>query len=115
MYYGLSNVENTNVLKDAYKKNKHIVGEKELCDYWVEKGTFLKLDALTVGYTFTVPAIDKYVKNIRASFTARDLFCITSYSGMNPEVNINGLDPGFEERDVYPQSRSFTLGLQINF
>lgn len=115
MYYGLSNVVNTNVLEDAYSKYAHIKGEKELCDYWLEKGSFLKLDALTLGYTFKIPAIGKYVNNIRASLTARDVFCLTGYSGLDPEVNINGLDPGFEERDVYPKVRSFTLGLQFNF
>ncbi len=115
MYYGLPNVTNQNVLKDAFEKNKDVKGEKELCDYWLEKGTFFKLDAMTLGYTFKIPAIEKYVKSVRASITGRDLFCITGYSGLDPEVNTNGLEPGFEEQDVYPKVRSFTLGLQFNF
>lgn len=115
MYYGLSNVTNQNVLKSAYEKNAHIKGEKELCDYWLEDGTFLKLDAVTLGYTFKIPAIQKYVRSVRATATVRDVFCITGYSGLDPEVNINGLDPGFEERYVYPKVRSYTLGLQFNF
>lgn len=115
MYYGVPNVTNQNVLKSAYEKNAHIKGEKELCDYWLEDGTFLKLDALTLGYTFKIPAIEKYVKSIRVSATARDVFCITGYTGLDPEVDINGLDPGFEERDVYPKVRSYTMGVQFNF
>lgn len=115
MYYGLANVKGQNYLKTAVTKNAHIKGEKELCDYWLEDGTFLKLDAITLGYRFTIPAWQKYVKDIRVSLTARDLFCITGYSGLDPEVNLNGLDPGFEERNTYPKLRTFTLGFQFNF
>lgn len=115
MYYGLANVQDQNVLKTAVTKNAHIKGEKELCDYWLEDGSFLKLDAVTLGYKFNIPSLEKYVRDIRVSVTARDLFCITGYSGLDPEVNINGLDPGFEERNTYPKLRTFTLGLQFNF
>lgn len=115
MYYGIANVPNQNVLRLAYEKNADIKGEKELCDYWLEDGSFLKLDALSLGYTFTIPGTENYIRNIRASITGRDIFCLTGYSGLDPEVNINGLDPGFEERDVYPKIRSFTFGLQVNF
>ncbi len=115
MYYGLANVQNQNVLKTAVTENAHIKGEKELCDFWLEDGTFLKLDAVTLGYRFKIPAIQNYVRDIRVSLTARDLFCITGYSGLDPEVDTNGLDPGFEERNTYPKLRTFTLGLQFNF
>lgn len=115
MYYGLSNVKEQNVLRSAYGKNKEIKGDKELSDYWLEKGDFVKLDALTVGYNFNVNKIKEYVKGIRVYVTGRDLFCITGYSGFDPEININGLEPGFEERSVYPKTRTFLLGVQFNF
>lgn len=115
MCYGIPNVINQNVLYDAYRKNSHIKGEKELCDYWLEDGTFLKLDALTLGYTWRHPFSQRVLQNIRLSMTARNLFCLTGYSGLDPEVNINGIEPGFEERNVYPSVRSFTFGLQFNF
>ncbi|TCS90414.1 TonB-linked SusC/RagA family outer membrane protein [Anseongella ginsenosidimutans] len=114
MYYSLPNVTGQNVLKSAFEEHRNITGEKELSDYWLEKGDFVKLDAVTLGYTFNTKAI-KHVKNLRVYLTGRDLFTITGYSGLNPEVNINGLEPGFEELSVYPQTRSFTLGVQANF
>lgn len=114
MYYSLPNVKGQNVLEEAYDKHKNIKGEKELSDYWLEKGTFLKVDALNIGYRFTQNWI-KPLKSLRVYATARDLFVFTNYNGLDPEVNINGLEPGFEERNVYPKTRTFMMGLQVNF
>lgn len=114
MYYSLPNVKGQNVLEDAFEKHKNIKGEKELSDYWLEKGTFLKVDALNIGYRFNQHWL-KPLKSMRVYATARDLFVFTNYSGLDPEVNINGLEPGFEERNVYPKTRTFMLGLQVNF
>ena len=114
MYYGLPNVRGQNVLADAYDKRKDIKGEKELSDYWLEKGSFLKIDALNVGYTFNQNLIKPF-KSLRLYATGRDLFVFTNYTGLDPEVNINGLEPGFEERNGYPKTRTFMFGLQLNF
>jgi len=114
MYYGLPNVKGQNVLKDAFEKNKDIKGEKELSDYWLEKGDFLKVDAISLGYTFN-PKLIKPLKNVRVYLTGRDLFVFTKYSGLDPEVNINGLDAGFEERNAYPKTRTFMFGVQVGF
>jgi len=114
MYYSLPNVRGQNVLRNAYGKHQNIKGEKEMTDYWLEKGTFLKMDALNLGYTLP-PKMAKPLKGLRLYATARDLFVLTHYSGLDPEVNINGLDPGFEEREAYPKTRTFMLGLQASF
>ncbi|SIO07614.1 SusC/RagA family TonB-linked outer membrane protein [Chitinophaga niabensis] len=114
MYYSLPNVSGQNVLRDAFDKHKNIKGEKELSDYWLEKGTFLKLDAFNIGYTFPAQTVAPF-KGLRLYVTARDLFVLTNYSGLDPEVNINGLEPGFEERNVYPKTRTFMFGLQASF
>ncbi len=114
MYYSVPIVAGQNVLKSAYEDHKHITGEKELSDYWLEKGNFLKIDALSVGYTFPNHFI-RPLKNLRLYATGRDLFVFTKYSGLDPEVNINGLEPGFEERHAYPKTRTFMLGVQVSF
>ncbi|MCI1647690.1 MAG: SusC/RagA family TonB-linked outer membrane protein [Bacteroides sp.] len=119
MYYGLKNTTQINILKKMYKKNAHINDEKIICDYWIEDGTFLKIDAVTLGYRLNLKKYNPYVDNIRLYLTARDLAVITGYSGANPEVNINGLNPGFEyiksKDSMYPQTIRFTLGAQITF
>ena len=112
-YYGIP-LESRNVLVENYEEQKHITGEKELSDYWIEDGDFLKLDVLSVGYSFDLKG-SKHVKGLRVYATGQNLFVLTNYSGLNPEVNINGLDPGFEERATYPQTRTFMLGVQANF
>ncbi|HLT06774.1 MAG TPA: SusC/RagA family TonB-linked outer membrane protein [Cyclobacteriaceae bacterium] len=111
-YYGIP-LEGRNVLVENYEKQKHIKGEKELSDFFIEDGDFLKLDVLSVGYNFNLKG--KHVKGLRVYATGQNLFVLTNYSGLNPEVNINGLDPGFEERATYPEVRTFMLGVQANF
>ena len=115
MYYSLPNVEEQNVLKDAFGKHQNVKGEKELSDYWVEDADFLKLKALTVRYNFDLSKIE-FFQNANVYVTGRDLFTITKYSGMDPESNVNGLDPGFEWHDnIYPRTRTWTLGVQLTF
>lgn len=116
MYYGLSNVKEINVLRDAYDKYKHIKGEKELCDYWLDDGTFLKIDAINLGYNLNLKKYSKYLDNARFYLTVRDVATFTKYGGLNPEIDINGLEPGFEmPNDIYPQTRRYTLGVQLSF
>lgn len=118
MYFGIQGQGNTNVLKAAYGKFNHIKGEKQICDYYLEDGTFLKIDAITLGYTLPMK---KYTKNlidrIRIYGTVGNVCTITGYSGMNPEVDITGWDKGTEKfwEDFYPVVRTWTLGMQFNF
>ena len=53
MYYGLANDSQLNVLKSAYTRNRNIKDEKILCDYWLDDGSFLKIDASTSGIRST--------------------------------------------------------------
>ncbi len=117
MYYGIQGQGNTNVLKDAYGKFDHIKGEKQICDYYLEDGTFLKIDALTFGYTLNMRRYTPWVNRIRVYGTIGNLATWTKYSGVNPEVNITGWDQGTEKfwDNFYPNVRTYTLGLQFNF
>lgn len=116
MYYGLSTVTNQNVLRSAFIENRHIKEEKQLTDYWLEDGSFLKIDHITLGYSLDMKKYQKYMDRINFYFTVRNVACFTKYSGLDPEVKINGLDPGYEWfNNIYPQTRRFTLGAQILF
>ncbi|WP_430971619.1 SusC/RagA family TonB-linked outer membrane protein [Sunxiuqinia rutila] len=115
MYYGLPNVEEQNVLKHAFDKHKDVVGEKELSDYWIEDADFIKLKALTLRYNFDTSLISQ-IQSANIYLTGRDLFTLTKYSGMDPESNVNGLEPGFEwHNNIYPRTRVWTLGVQLTF
>lgn len=115
MYYGLSTVSGQNVLRSAFIENRHIKQEKLLCDYWLEDGTFLKIDAISLGYTLDMKKWQRFIDKIDFYFTIRNVACLTGYSGLNPEVNITGLDPGYEWFDLYPETRRYTLGVKLTF
>ncbi|WP_108821092.1 SusC/RagA family TonB-linked outer membrane protein [Dysgonomonas sp. Marseille-P4361] len=117
MYFGLQTPESTNKLKSAYGKNAHITGEKQQTDYFLEDGTFLKVDAITLGYTLNMSKYTKLLNQIRVYGTVGNAFTITGYDGMDPEVNITGWAGGTENfwSGYYPTTRTYTLGLQVKF
>ena len=118
MYYGIQGKGDINVLKSAYSKYNHIKGEKMLCDYWLQDGTFLKIDAITLGYTLDAKKFsNKMIDRIRIYGTVGNVCTITGYDGMNPEVNVTGWDQGTERfwSGFYPVVRTYTLGMQFNF
>lgn len=108
--------EGQNLLRSAYKRNAPIsnIDRLMLLDYWLEKGDFLKLDAITLGYTLPRNKI-KYISKLRCYFTVRNVCTLTGYSGLDPEVSVNGLAPGFEGMSQYPRTRTYMLGIQLGF
>lgn len=116
MYYGLSTSAGTNVLRSAFIENRHIKQEKVLCDYWLEDGSFLKIDAISLAYNLDMKKWQDVIESINIFLTVRDVACFSMYSGLNPEVSINGLDPGYEWfTSIYPRTARFTLGAKISF
>lgn len=108
-----------NRLKDAAKpKNGYILSvaqKQSFNDYYLEKGDFLKLTSATLGYTVPLPE-NKYVKNIYVYASGNNLFTITGYSGLDPELkNDDPLNSGIDRRDKYPTLRTFTLGAKFTF
>lgn len=85
------------------------------CDHWLEDASFLRLQNVTVGYT--LPGTKKAgIEKLRIYATAENLFVITGYSGMDPEVNISGLTaPGIDLVNFYPRPRTYSLGVNITF
>ena len=116
MYFGIQGVDNCNVLKEAYGKFDHIRGEKQQCDYYLQDGSFLKIDAITLGYTLPLRKYTKYVNQLRVYGTVHNVATITGYTGINPEVNVSGWDGGIDWfTGLYPQVRTYTLGIQVSF
>ena len=119
LYHGLKSSSQDNLLKIAFTDNKNINDTRILTDYFLNNATFLKIDALTLGYTLDTSKWQKYLSMARVYLTVRDLARFTKYPGYNPEVNINGLEPGFEyirsTSSMYPQTIHWTLGVQLSF
>lgn len=106
-----------NTLNSAYDK---VYGKAVLSDvqrfvsYYVEDGDYWKIDNATLGYTFNL-ANKNVFKNLRIYASGINLLTITGYKGIDPEVKQTGLDPGNDERDKYPTTRTFTFGVNVTF
>ena len=84
---------------------------QDLSDYYLQDGSFLKLDNFTLGYTFpklfNVTADRPFSLNIFG--TVQNIWCLTRYTGIDPEI-YGGIDG-----TVYPRPRTFILGVKLNF
>lgn len=87
-------------------------------DWAVEDGSFLRLNTLTLGYTLPKSLLNKVkIQNLRFYITGYNVFCLTSYSGYDPEVSTirkTNLTPGVDY-SAYPKSRQFVVGVNLNF
>ena len=84
---------------------------------FIEDGSFLRLKNVTIGYTFPEKWTRKiYVSRLRLYATAQNLFCLTKYSGYDPEVSMktSPLMPAFDW-GAYPKSRVYLIGLELQF
>lgn len=89
----------------------------ELYSRFIEDGSFLRLKNITLGYTLPAKWTKKaYINRVRVYTTAQNLFCITKYTGYDPEVNMKNspLMPGFDW-GAYPKSKAFTFGVEVQF
>ena len=89
-----------------------------LTDWAIEDGSFLRLSTLTLGYTLPLALTKKVgINNLRFYATCYNVFCLTGYSGFDPEVstrNKTALTPGVDY-SAYPKSRQFVIGVNLNF
>ncbi len=84
-------------------------------DRWIENGSYFRLKTLSLGYTFR-DCFDGWINSATLYFTADNVFTITSYKGLDPEVDMGGLSPGVDYRwSVYPHTRTYMLGVKVNF
>ena len=100
----------------------NIVSTPTFSDLYIEDASFIRLDNLELGYNFKTES--DWLSNLRAYFAVQNLFTITDYSGIDPEVryrdteNNNGftsnLSPGIERRDTYFLTATYTLGVSFN-
>ncbi len=91
----------------------------QLIDYAVEDASFLRIQNITVGYSLPKNVIRKlHMSQVRFYVTGYNLFCITNYSGADPEVDTsskkNAMCPGIDYA-AYPKSRSGVVGVNVSF
>lgn len=106
-----------NVLTEAFdtkfgKVPLAVDQELQYVSYYIEKGNYWKIDNVTLGYTFN---FNNWIKRLRIYGQISNLATITGYSGIDPEVSISGLAPGVDNKNRYPSTRTYTLGVSVKF
>jgi iron complex outermembrane receptor protein len=116
-FYKGNLVSGRNVTKEAAATNEDPFNSAEVSTRFLEKGDFLRLSNATLGYTF--PLTGSKIKSLRVSLSGQNLFLITNYSGLDPEVNTDKQRDNVPSRGIdytsYPKARTFTLGLNASF
>ena len=82
-------------------------------DRFLENGSYVRLDNATLGYS--VKAKIKGISKMRFYVSGNNLFTITDYRGIDPEINIGGITPGIDAKNFYPKTRSFIIGANLMF
>ncbi|WP_211316194.1 TonB-dependent receptor [Mangrovibacterium marinum] len=104
-----------NVLSEVASNQKFSdVNAQAPSDRYLESGSYLRLSTLSLSYDFG--RIGDYIHGLRVYATCNNLMTISNYKGLDPEINLSGLTPGIDSREsYYPRTRTFMLGLNINF
>ncbi|WP_405294309.1 SusC/RagA family TonB-linked outer membrane protein [Algibacter sp. Ld11] len=97
----------TSVLDNNFQRTADVI----ISDIYVEDASFLKMDNITLGYTF--PNVSKKLKSIRLWAGVQNVFTITNYSGLDPEVSV-GTDQGIDN-NIYPRPRTILAGANFKF
>ena len=130
-HYIYNNTKNAYFFKGAFLGGRNVTEEAATSDQaqgdpnspstkYLEKGDFLRLGNVTVGYTLKSGALDKFnIKSARFYVNAQNLFVITGYSGFDPEVDtdkqMNGVPSAGMEYLAYPRDKSVAIGLNVTF
>ena len=112
--YGPQSANNKNVfMADIRGAKTQLTQKAQFSDYYLESGTYLKLDNLTAGYT--VPVKDNnYISSMRVYATGQNLLTLTSYSGQDPEVNTTSVwNGGIDYCSFYPPVATFLIGINL--
>ncbi len=98
-----------------------IINSSSVSTRYLENGSFLRLNNLSLGYNFNTEAIGagRWLKELRLTLTGQNLFVITEYTGFDPEVNQDRSSGGIQsfgiDLDGYPKARTFVVGLNATF
>ncbi|MEL1253563.1 TonB-dependent receptor [Flavobacterium sp. DGU38] len=107
-----------NMLDTAYDKvyGKSVLNYNQTyVSYYIEKGDYVKVDNITLSYNFDVKPF-KVINAMRLYVSGNNLATFTKYKGLDPEIKREDpLSQGMDNRDKYPSTRSFTLGLNVTF
>jgi len=100
-------------LSNALTDHDELNDDPQYSDYYLEKGDFVKLDNITLGYNFDLKT--DLIKKLRVYVSGRNIATFTGYSGINPELEDTGFTTGIDDRGFYPRTSTWTIGLNVGF
>lgn len=121
MFEQTDRISSYNLVKTKYF-NPDYKGKAAYNSYYIENASFIKLDNFTLGYNFKFPA-QSLISSARAYISGQNLFYITKYTGVDPEVRYSYreqnadqvLAPGIEPLTSWVTTRTFTFGINLSF
>ncbi|CAM3748706.1 SusC/RagA family TonB-linked outer membrane protein [Flavobacterium chungbukense] len=102
-----------NILVDAGNESPNDLNSYKYSDRFIEDGSYLRLDNMTLGYNFG--KVGRYISSVRIYQTINNVFVITKYTGIDPEVEQGGTAPGVDSNNFYPKTRTYMFGLNVSF
>ena len=111
-FMNMLSLPNYNVMEGAPEMN---IQDQTISDYWLERGDYLNIDYITVGWT--IPVKWRFVRNLRLSASVNNLCTITGYSGLTPMINSSVVDStlGVDDKNTFPVYRTYSMGMSIQF
>ncbi|TDW44644.1 iron complex outermembrane receptor protein [Flavobacterium sp. 270] len=103
----------SNILVDAQDESPNDLNAYKYSTRFIEDGSYLRLDNMTLGYNFG--KVGRFIQSVRIYETINNVFVITKYSGIDPEVEQGGTAPGVDSNNFYPKTRTFMFGLNVIF
>ncbi len=114
-YMNMSSLPGYNVLADAPSV---AINDQTATDYWLERGDYVDFDYLTLGWNVPLSKqLAHTISRLRLALTIDDLGTITGYSGLTPVINSSSVNGtlGVDDKNIYPVTRSYYLGVTVTF
>ncbi|TVR70590.1 MAG: SusC/RagA family TonB-linked outer membrane protein [Marinilabiliales bacterium] len=100
-----------NVLKDAIDEyDRGLNDNPKVSSYYLEDASFIRLDNISLGYNFS--NVGRF-ERMRVYLASNNVFTLTNYTGIDPEISTTGLSFGLDQYNTYPKTRTVTLGVNV--
>ncbi len=109
--FNVSSAATNNILSDAAGEKATDAKAGYYSDRFIESGSYIRFDNATLGYN--IKKTGQYIKTLRFYVSVNNLFVITKYKGIDPEINQGGVAPGVDYNTFYPKTRTILLGVNI--
>lgn len=97
------------------RKEVVMTNKARFSDYYLEDGSYMKLDNITIGYNHKLPE-GSAIESLRVYLTGQNLFTLTKYSGQDPEIDTTSVgNAGIDYVDFYPTVATFLVGVNLTF